>query len=439
MIDLDRVLADVLRVWGQTGTGLSRLFASGAPPVWRSPFGPGPGSGFLGLPEGWRPLTPSPFGNPFSELVLSRWGRPPWGQAVFQARPEPATPERPQVVDAVGPQVAVVDSTPEGGGSELVVRYRLPPDVQGEERLDAARRTVQASLRHALPPLVGLAIAYAESGFNPRAVGDQGRSYGLLQAHTTLGMGQGYTPEQLMDPEFNLDLVLPAVARAYRESQGDEEERFRAAYLAINPNAAQVDQGPLQRALDAFRTLRALNARDERALSQAVTPSQVQRPARAAVRTLLQYLPDQYADEQVYQRWWRAACSAASLGAVLTAYGRPTTIRQALELLGPQGIDPDLGLLGADHLVRVLTSQGVPARLGDFSLDQVRQVVGEGRPVLMEAPPGSMYAPGHWYVVSDLDAEGRLLVNDSGGKYDGAWLAPADLARYWTGRAVVTG
>jgi hypothetical protein len=51
--------------------------------------------------------------------------------------------------------------------------------------------------------------ARAESSFNPNAHGDKtlGNSYGLFQTNLR-GVGAGYDPSELMDPEFNIQLMI---------------------------------------------------------------------------------------------------------------------------------------------------------------------------------------------------------------------------------------
>ncbi len=55
-------------------------------------------------------------------------------------------------------------------------------------------------------PLLMLAIVQHESGFDPSAMGDNGRAYGLCQIWLTTAQGIGYTgtPQQLLDPETNI-------------------------------------------------------------------------------------------------------------------------------------------------------------------------------------------------------------------------------------------
>jgi len=82
------------------------------------------------------------------------------------------------------------------------------------------------------PPVVGMAAAanaYAESGFNPNAVGDSGASIGLFQLHER-GVGSGMSAEARRDPETNAKKMADWARR---------ESRFMA--VANDPNATLSD------------------------------------------------------------------------------------------------------------------------------------------------------------------------------------------------------
>jgi len=61
-----------------------------------------------------------------------------------------------------------------------------------------------------------LANAYAESSFNPSAanITDKEESYGLFQMNRKGGLGEGYTPEQLKDPETNIAIAIRAAKKS---------------------------------------------------------------------------------------------------------------------------------------------------------------------------------------------------------------------------------
>lgn len=62
------------------------------------------------------------------------------------------------------------------------------------------------------------AIALAESGGNPNAVGDNGQSIGLYQNRMKFGRGGNYSKEQLLDPEFNTKLAAQELVKYYDQA-----------------------------------------------------------------------------------------------------------------------------------------------------------------------------------------------------------------------------
>lgn len=72
---------------------------------------------------------------------------------------------------------------------------------------DAVEAVVTAAIRNGMDPIIALALAKAESGLNPRAVGDQGHSVGLFQLHDQ-GQGAGMSVAQRQDPQANADTFL---------------------------------------------------------------------------------------------------------------------------------------------------------------------------------------------------------------------------------------
>jgi len=76
-------------------------------------------------------------------------------------------------------------------------------------------------------PNVGAAAvvnAYAESGLNPAAAGDNGKSIGLFQLNTVAGAGRGYTPAELTNPDRNAMILITreraALAKVEAAAQG---------------------------------------------------------------------------------------------------------------------------------------------------------------------------------------------------------------------------
>ena len=74
-----------------------------------------------------------------------------------------------------------------------------------------------------VPLQVPLIIGFMESGLDPQKdnyASDGYPSYGLFQANTTGGMGQGHNPADLMNAEYNVNLVGPAIVRAFNDAGG---------------------------------------------------------------------------------------------------------------------------------------------------------------------------------------------------------------------------
>jgi hypothetical protein len=76
----------------------------------------------------------------------------------------------------------------------------------------------QTADKYHVPRVAALAIAYEESGFDPRNVGDNGTSFGLFQLHYG-GQADGYTPDQLFDPQTNADIGIRNMQQAAQEAQ----------------------------------------------------------------------------------------------------------------------------------------------------------------------------------------------------------------------------
>lgn len=76
----------------------------------------------------------------------------------------------------------------------------LPSFVQG---------IVRAAQQARVDPARALSFALEESGGNPRAVGDQGTSFGAYQLHQGGALGK-LTPQQAFDPYQNAMAVLPS-------------------------------------------------------------------------------------------------------------------------------------------------------------------------------------------------------------------------------------
>jgi len=74
--------------------------------------------------------------------------------------------------------------------------------------------------RYGVPDSIWETVAYQESGFNAKAVGDNGTSFGLFQLHEGGQLPQQYysDPQAVFDPGLNALLAMPAIARGYQQS-----------------------------------------------------------------------------------------------------------------------------------------------------------------------------------------------------------------------------
>lgn len=69
-----------------------------------------------------------------------------------------------------------------------------------------------AAARYGVDWQLVVAIAWRESSLDPSAIGDNGRSIGLMQVKIAtaewINQGRPVTQNQLLDPEFNLDVAV---------------------------------------------------------------------------------------------------------------------------------------------------------------------------------------------------------------------------------------
>lgn len=73
------------------------------------------------------------------------------------------------------------------------------------------------SVSYGVDPHLSLAMAFKESRGDASALGDNGCSVGLYQLNWCAGLGMGYTPEQLMDPQLNAEIAIAHLAATPRD------------------------------------------------------------------------------------------------------------------------------------------------------------------------------------------------------------------------------
>ncbi|MBB4289484.1 hypothetical protein GGE16_001500 [Rhizobium leguminosarum] len=81
-----------------------------------------------------------------------------------------------------------------------------------------------------LQQITAIANAIAESGLNPKAVGDHGHSHGLFQLNQNGGVGTGFPDAELQDPERNIAIMLDHIAK--HEKSADVAFRGTTSLLA---------------------------------------------------------------------------------------------------------------------------------------------------------------------------------------------------------------
>ena len=104
---------------------------------------------------------------------------------------------------------------------------------------------IATAQRLGVDPILALATAKVESGFNPKAVGDYGTSFGLYQLHKGGELGN-LTPQQAFDPSTNAAVALQQFKNVQR-SYPNVTDPGQIAALAQRPAdpqgyAVKVDQ-----------------------------------------------------------------------------------------------------------------------------------------------------------------------------------------------------
>jgi len=115
---------------------------------------------------------------------------------------------------------------------------------------------VNAAEAYNLPLLLLLAIAYVESSFNPKALGDydafgKPHAFGLFQLHDR-GAGAGYPTAVLFGPFANADIAARYLARAFELFEGNELEAiaaFNLGYAGVRRKGWEAARGYVEKVL----------------------------------------------------------------------------------------------------------------------------------------------------------------------------------------------
>jgi predicted double-glycine peptidase len=153
---------------------------------------------------------------------------------------------------------------------------------------------------------------------------------------------------------------------------------------------------------------------------------------------------DLYDSVDQFNQWWGAACSAAVLSEVLTAYKVPDiSIGKMIDELGPSYISPSGGLLDYEGFNQVAQQHGFRADLyveRHLTLDQMKYLTNVlGVPVIVNVRISwgyyHFFSGGHFMVLTAMDDQGVRLVDSS--LYYVQYMPMAVFNGMFTGRTAV--
>jgi cell wall-associated NlpC family hydrolase len=176
-----------------------------------------------------------PVRNPFESLVSQR-------VSPLLATPSPLAPTAPA-------SLPMPDFSKMLGGALPRAPLQPQPAVAPSAPSPAdgwVSGVVRAAREAGVDPNLAVAIALEESGGNPRAVGDQGSSYGLFQLHRGGALGN-LTPQQAYDPYTNAGTVLRAWGKLGAGKGMDPRSAFMDYYSRVGRGSS--NEIPTQNAL----------------------------------------------------------------------------------------------------------------------------------------------------------------------------------------------
>ncbi|HLY31620.1 MAG TPA: hypothetical protein VKQ36_11365 [Ktedonobacterales bacterium] len=151
--------------------------------------------------------------------------------------------------------------------------------------------------------------------------------------------------------------------------------------------------------------------------------------------------PDLYDSQQQFNDWWDAACSAAALSEILTAYGVPhATIGEMIDELGPD-ISLSGGLINMGGFERVAAMHGLRAdEIFHPTYNQMLYITNTlGLPLIVNVRISYGYyhffSGGHFLVMTGGDSAGLSIVDSS--EYYIHYLPLDVFNSMFTGRTVV--
>ncbi|RTL44596.1 MAG: hypothetical protein EKK48_04920 [Candidatus Melainabacteria bacterium] len=136
-----------------------------------------------------------------------------------------------------------------GPGHRSIYTYDGATRANPEQAMSSARVVAQVARRLGVDPVVAVAAMLVESGGNPRAVGDNGHSFGLFQLNSRGELAEArLTPNQAFNPQINAEVALSYFQRGRTNNPGAmaaaaQRPANRADYARkVNANMAEAEQ-----------------------------------------------------------------------------------------------------------------------------------------------------------------------------------------------------
>jgi hypothetical protein len=320
-----------------------------------------------------------------------------------------------------------VQAQQQGGQSQNQNAYQ--PAGNFPQQLAAHQALInEVAQSSGLPAGLWAAGILAESEGRADAVNPSSGATGLLQALPLAGRGGTHPVERLKDPRFNLELAVPEFQRAYARAvqegwQGPELWGATLAYAQRYENYAdrQGRYAPQTPSNQHFmRRIREVWDQDfDGQLPNTAGPNPVRVDPQAGgigylqeIQAVSQNAPRNYDSAADYQRWYLAACSAASLAAVLRGRGQNVSVSGVINAIPRGGITPESGLMGHDYLIQAARNLGAQGFSISSSRENIMAEISRGRPVIIDIRD-RRFPEGHFITITGADQNGVKVVDSS--------------------------
>lgn len=257
--------------------------------------------------------------------------------------------------------------------------------------------------RHGARPgadLCACAAADAESERNPDVPpGDGGISWGLWQLEQGVGLGGDHTADELRDPDVAADIMVPLFNATYQDGlkaghTGEALVRYCCMYTERPFGFPDLHSPAADRYAAAwYAAVAALSGEEP---------------------TTMTYNPDQPPERQV-QPW---SCSIRTATWMLRSLGIDTDAARMQDLMVPDYVTPELGLLQGDGtgMAQLFREHfGLIAEAGWTNWADLCERAGT-EPIGLGS--GSLY---HWVAVRRLNADGTLALSNPAPGYQGLY------------------